>query len=339
MSRLALPVLFAIFVWWFSTGIVLYLVRIGGSKIYLMIGGATAALAASSWGLVVSSQWPTVGGAYVAFTCAILIWGWVEITFLSGLITGPRTAPCPAGCTGWRRVGCAINAILYHELVLVALAAMIVAVTWNGSNQAAAMTFLVLWTMRLSAKLNLFLGVPILNDEFLPERLGYLRSFFARGPLNRLFPVAVTISTVVTAWWVVHAVSAASAFETTEFLLFATLLGLAVLEHWFMVVPLPVTALWAWNVGTSRFGKSVPEVPTDRVAVSRAFGAPRRGADLPYDDVQDELAADAFDMPPRRPPADRNRASGCDYPAPAVPVAACTGVLPHPLLATIWRHP
>jgi putative photosynthetic complex assembly protein 2 len=288
---------------------------------------------------VVSSQRPTVSGAYVAFSCAILIWGWVEITFLSGLITGPRTAPCPAGCTGWSRVGCAINAILYHELVLLALAAMIVAATWNGSNQVAAMTFLVLWTMRLSAKVNLFLGVPILNDEFLPERLGYLKSFFARGPLNHLFPVAVTISTVVAAWWVVHAASAASAFETTEFLLLATLLGLAVLEHWFMVVPLPVTALWDWGVGTSRFGKPAPGAPTDRVAVSRVYGAPRRGADWPYDDVQHELAADAFDMPSRRPAADVNHASGRDYPVPTVPVTGSTGVLRHPLLATIWRHP
>ena len=30
----------------------------------------------------------------------------------------------------------------------------------------------------MSAKLNVFLGVPNLNEEFLPEHLRYLQSFF-----------------------------------------------------------------------------------------------------------------------------------------------------------------
>ena len=40
-----------------------------------------------------------------------------------------------------------------------------VALTWGGANQVGTWTFLVLWVMRLSAKLNVFLGVPNLTER------------------------------------------------------------------------------------------------------------------------------------------------------------------------------
>ena len=45
----------------------------------------------------------SVAGAYCAFTCALLVWGWQEIAFLLGCVTGPRRSACPHGATGWRR--------------------------------------------------------------------------------------------------------------------------------------------------------------------------------------------------------------------------------------------
>ena len=38
----------------------------------------------------------------------------------------------------------------------------------------------------------MFLGVPNLTEEFLPEHLHYLKSFLSRKPMNLLFPVSVT---------------------------------------------------------------------------------------------------------------------------------------------------
>jgi putative photosynthetic complex assembly protein 2 len=283
MSQFALPVLFALFVWWFGTGLVLRLVRIGPRKKSLVIGGATVILVVSAFGLAASADVMTVGSAFLAFTCAILAWCWLEITFLTGLITGPRRSPCPVGTSGWRRVGLAISVILYHELALLAFAGAVVALTWQGGNQVGAATFLVLWIMRLSAKLNLFLGVPFLNDELLPQRLGYLKSYFAQRPVTAFFPVTVTASTVLATFLVVHAMVASTAFGTTASLLLAALVALAVLEHLFMVVPLPVIAIWEWSMG-SRLGdadavSAVPD-PTQElgegVPKSRLTGPLRR---------------------------------------------------------------
>jgi putative photosynthetic complex assembly protein 2 len=250
MSHFALPILFALFVWWFGTGIVLCLVRIGPRKLSLVIFGATVVLVLSAYGLAATAGVTTTSSAYLAFSCAILAWCWLEITFLTGHITGPRTLACPTDASGWRRVGLAISAILYHELALLAFAAGIVALTWQGANQVGAATFLILWIMRLSAKLNLFLGVPFLNDDLLPERLGHLKSYFSRRPINAFFPVAVTASTILATLLAVQALEARAEFDKTAFVLLATLVALAVLEHWFMVVPVPVRAIWEWSMGS-----------------------------------------------------------------------------------------
>ena len=197
---------------------------------------------------------PAIAGAYLAFMWAIALWGALEIGFLLGLVTGPRSEPCPGGCSGWRRVAYAVQAILYHELALVVAGAAVVAVTWDGANQVGVWTFVVLWAMRLSAKLNLFLGVPNLTEEFLPSHLRYLTSFFTRGRLNFLFPVVITGSTVMTAALVTRALASdASAFDAVGFTLLATLMALAVVEHWFLVLPLPVELLWSWGM-RSRMG-------------------------------------------------------------------------------------
>ena len=262
MLQIAIPVLCTLFVWWFSTGLVLYLVCLPRQTHRWSLLGATTALGVAMWGLAASSMDPTVSGAYTAFCCAIAVWGWQEICFLTGVAMGPRTEPCPSGVDGWKRVGAAIQVIVYHELQLLALGVAVVLVTLDGTNQVGLWTYVVLWTMRLSAKLNLFLGVPFLHDDWLPVQLRYLRSYFRIRPMNYLFPVAVSAATIL-AFVLVQAALArdVTAFDAAGRLLLASLLALAVLEHWFMVLPLPVAALW------SRFrARQAAPLPTDEAA-------------------------------------------------------------------------
>ena len=294
MSQIAPPILFGLFVWWFSTGAVLYIVRLENAT--LVNAAATIVLAAAAMGLMVGKQLSTVAGAYLAFACAILVWSWAEITFLSGLLTGPKARPCPPGCTGFRRAGHAINAILYHELALLALAALVVTLTWDGSNQTATATFVILWTMRLSAKLNLFLGVPILNDEFLPRPLEHLKTFFVRRATNVLFPVTVTSATVAASWLVMQASSVGGAFAAAQYMLLATLLGLAIIEHWFMVVPLPIGALWQWSMRSDRapqIGSVEASACPDAVRIAERDGACDRSG-LPAPALRPDRADGAY---------------------------------------------
>ena len=89
--------------------------------------------------------------------------------------------------------------MLHHELALLLLGALLVALTWHAPNHGALVTFTILWVMRQSAKLNVFLGVRNLNESFLPVHLEYLQSYFRRRAMNLLFPFSVIAGTAVAA--------------------------------------------------------------------------------------------------------------------------------------------
>lgn len=249
ISQHALPALYALFVWWFSTGIIIYLDGLPQRTFRWSMLGATVVLVFSVYGLAIAGADTSVAGAYAAFTCGLLAWGWQEISFYMGFVTGSRGEPCPEGCAGWRHFGHAIQTSIYHELAIVISAAVVVGVSWGAPNQIGTWTFMVLWWMHQSAKLNVFLGVRNLNEEFLPEHLQFLKSFLTKKPMNLLFPVSVTISTVIAALLFQRAFAQdIGAFEATGFTFLGTLMVLAILEHWFLVLPLPAAALWSWGL-------------------------------------------------------------------------------------------
>ena len=259
MASYIVPPLYAAFIWWFSTGAVLLLVGRAGRFDILRIVSAASLLIASLSGLTLTANDTGVGGAYAAFTCTILLWGAQEIAFLAGWLTGPRPRPCPAGVRSWLRLKLALQAILYHELALLACGAAVVALTWNGSNQIGLWTFAALWVLRQSAKINLFLGVPVTNDELMPDAVRFLKTFFARKPVGAFFPVSVTLATAVLVIMVQRIVEvAATPFDVVGLTLVSTLFALGVVEHWFMLLPLPAITLWGW-------GMRAPFSPEDNV--------------------------------------------------------------------------
>lgn len=249
MLALATAVAVTVFAWWFATGLILLADRGPRSTYPLTFGLATVLLVVAVWGWSVTAPMATVAGAYAAFACSLLVWGWIEMAFLMGYIRGPRRHACPAGCHGVAHFRHAVEAIIHHELAIVAAVAVVVAVTWQAENAVGRWTFLALWVMRISAKLNLFLGVRNLGERFLPDHMAYLEGFFRRRAMNPLLPFSLLLGGAATAWWWAAAVSSADAsFAAVGSALVATLLGLAVLEHLFMVLPIPADFLWQFGL-------------------------------------------------------------------------------------------
>lgn len=247
MADYGFPLLFALGLWWFSTGVVLYLDNLPGRTFRWTLVGGSIVLALAIFTLVISSAATSVFGAYVAFTSGVVIWGVIEMSYFTGFITGPRKTPCPPGCSKWQRFGLAILTSLYHELLILSTVLFMALITWGEPNKVGTWTFVVLWVMRWSAKLNLFLGVPNLNEDWLPEPLRYLKTYMVKRAMNLLFPLSVTLATIVDVLIVLQALAPeVSGAEAVGLILVASLLGLAILEHWFLVLPLPDEALWAW---------------------------------------------------------------------------------------------
>ncbi|MEM0948297.1 MAG: putative photosynthetic complex assembly protein PuhE [Pseudomonadota bacterium] len=251
--------LFALFVWWFSTGAILWAVmrtdQSAGAAHGWGLFLATPVLALGIAGLSLTLADTTVLGAYIAFVSALAIWGWVELSFLSGVITGPNREVCPPDAEPWDRFLRAWGTIAHHETLLAASLAAIAWASIGALNQIAVLTFGVLFFARVSAKLNLFFGVPKINIEFLPRPLAHLPSHFRYARLNWVFPVSVTVLAFAVFFWVGRATSAITQGDKVGFALLAALTALALLEHWLMVLPLPDEKLWRWLVATPKPNK------------------------------------------------------------------------------------
>ena len=246
------PVLYALFVWWFSTGLIIWLDNLPVRTFRWSMLGGTALFALAVWRLAAGSADATAWGAYAAFTWAVLAWGWHEMAFFMGYVTGTRRTACPADCGGWAHFLHGVQACIWHELAILATGAFIVWASWGAPNQVGTWTFLVLWAGRTSAKLNFFLGVRNLGEEFLPAHLSYLKSFFKRRRMNALMPVSVAAGG---AWLAVLAGQAAVAIDPAQgvgLTFIMTMLTLALIEHVVLVLPLPFARLWGWAVTERR---------------------------------------------------------------------------------------
>jgi len=240
----------ALFLWWFSTGAILWRVRhadrAGGSAHLMSVLGGLPLLALGLWGLAVTLDDPSGPAVYGAFLAALALWGWIELAFLSGIVTGPNRSPCPPFARGIDRFWRATRTILWHELALILALSGLALAARDAANPFGLYTFALLFFARASAKLNLFFGVPRIHTEFLPRPLSHLASHFRTRGMNGLFPISVTLLTFAVACWLERAIAAPDPAVAAGHVLLAALTFLALLEHWFMVLPLPDQKLWRW---------------------------------------------------------------------------------------------
>ncbi len=238
----------ALFAWWASTGAILLLVR-RADRADGQLWAVIAMLPLMVLGVVaymVSLTDPTVAGVYLGFGSALAIWGWIELAFLAGVIAGPNRFPARAGAPEWERFIRAWGTVAYHELTLTAALIGLMLLAQGAANPFGFWTFAILYAARISAKLNLYLGVRKVNTEFIPRALTHIPSHFREARINWLFPTSVTVLTFASFCWIERIVHATAPAEQVGFALLAALTALALLEHWFMVVRLPDEKLWRW---------------------------------------------------------------------------------------------
>jgi putative photosynthetic complex assembly protein 2 len=257
-----LAVVVALFLWWFLTGIILFLVNWADNQnagIYRKIVLSTSPIfVLGLLGFVTLSNELSLLGVYGSFISALAIWGWFELAFLSGILTGPNTLICPAEVRGWMRFRLALASVAYSEIILLVSLVILMWMTADAVNKFGFLTFFVLYVARFSAKINLFLGVPRINVEFLPNPVKHLASHFRRCDINWFFPISITSLSILVAIWFEKSIAQPPlSISSIGFSLLATLTLLALLEHWFMVLPLPDAKLWRWMIPTKSSSSKV----------------------------------------------------------------------------------
>ncbi len=243
--------LFALTLWWGGTALVWLLVR------------RTQAPGAAVWMLPVAggmslgvihgvSPLSSVAASVIGFSAALVLWGALETAHLLGFLTGPEKRFCPAQLPLLERFRRGINVGLYHDLSILLALAVLWVLSWQGANPAAAWAFTVLWLMRWSAKLNLFLGVSNFDTGLMPERMRYMASYMQRRALNPLFPLSLGLGLLAA---VLAAVTALNPAELAGLRAAATLAGtlaaLGVIEHALMMLPVRDSQLWRWAAAQS----------------------------------------------------------------------------------------
>ena len=250
MNSPLLAALGVLLAWWLSTGLILWRVRIADNgpahgHMRSVIGGLPL-LGFGLWGAVVFSADPSAFGVYLGFAAALALWGWVELAFLSGVLTGPNTTPSPAGLSPRARFIRAFLAVAWHELVLAAIMIGLIWVQWAGQNTIAAATFALLLVARTLAKINLFLGVPRINLQFIPGPINHMKSHFRIAPATGFLLLSICILVMLTLLFIIWALDGVTPENSLGYTVLAALAALALLEHLFMVLPLPDAKLWTW---------------------------------------------------------------------------------------------
>lgn len=247
--------------WWLSTGLILWRVRVADNAAFgkprsrahlasVILGLPLLGLGA--WGAVASGGDSTARGVYIGFASALALWAWVELAFLSGVLTGPNRVASPAGLPLKTRFTRAFWAVAWHEAALLAVMIALIAAQWAAENQIAAATFALLLGARSLAKINLFLGVPRINVQFIPRPIAHMTSHFRIAPITGFLPLSIGVLGMTTALLCQRAVGAVQPEIILTYTILTCLAALALLEHLFMVLPLPDAKLWAWMLPKSK---------------------------------------------------------------------------------------
>lgn len=246
---LLLPLLYALFFWWFSTGLVMVLYGRSPRARHWGFAAATLLLLGALWIAAATRGLDGSGAVYAAYTAGVVIWGWQTASYYLGYITGPREQadlPAPSALSGrfWR----ALRASLYHELVAAAFAGLLFLLTRGAANRWALWTYLALWGMHSSAKLTVFFGVRNFHIQMMPDHMHHLERLLGKRSSNGLLLLSVTLASSVALTFYFRAILPATSSGTASgYVLLGTLILLGVLEHLLLVLPLPAT-LWGWRI-------------------------------------------------------------------------------------------
>jgi len=146
----------AVLLWWLMTGLALMSVhqpRALQQPIFLL---STIFATAAIWGVQGNAASHTTMATVTGFAMGLVIWAWLELSYLMGYITGPVKRPATESMSLPVRFYNALGTTIYHEFLVVAVVGIVCILGAGLPNPTIQNTLAVLWLMRWSTKLNLF---------------------------------------------------------------------------------------------------------------------------------------------------------------------------------------
>jgi putative photosynthetic complex assembly protein 2 len=236
----ALAIVFVVLLWGLSTAAIFYVDSLAPQTFPRSMAVATGLLMVCAGVIWLLRDNPSDWAIAASFAAALLAWGYTEMALYMGFVSGPRKQRCPEGCAGAAHFGHAVSANLWHEILVVAFAVAI----WLSGNSVATWCFIMLWLMHLSARLNVFLGVRNISEEFVPKHMDVLKGFLRRRKMNALFPFSIAALIGLIVLHLRQPLSFTSALAVT-------LAAIGLLEHVLLMLPLPIERLFRWSLSSA----------------------------------------------------------------------------------------
>lgn len=226
--------------WWVATGLIIAMqanpiTRIAG----LLIGTILAVVGTAEIRAVRDDV--SAKGIRRGFLGGAMLWAWVSASFYGGYITGIHPTGPVAPAPSWAAVPPAVAATLVSDAAAILLILAGLVMDRDAQNRTGLWSLTLFWGVQQLAKLNVFFGVENPAANFLPPHLAYLHQFFG-PPVNSPFLwVSIAATILLTAWAIHTARVAQSAGRREAAAIYATILGLAVLELIVLGIPLEQT--------------------------------------------------------------------------------------------------
>ena len=243
-----LPLLYALFIWWFTTGLIMVVYGRSRPIVHTGFGLITACMVAALVGVWLTRSQSGLWAVYAALTCGVFLWGWQVASYYLGYITGPDIDTPTSPMTFTTRFCLALKASWHHEAVVVAFALLLTALTWNQPNRWSLWIFLAVWFMHSSGKLSVFFGVRNFYIDWLPAHLHHLKPFIAKRPSNAwTFSSIVFASSLGLSLYFRGLAQGVESAPAVGLIFVGTMILLGVLEHGLLILPIPAT-LWGWGI-------------------------------------------------------------------------------------------
>jgi putative photosynthetic complex assembly protein 2 len=215
--------------WWVATGVIIALQRSESTRIIgIIIATVLALVGVMEMHAVRDDETPS--GVRRGFLGGAMLWAWVSAAFYGGFLTGIHPVVAVPTAPAWGAVLPAISATLVNDAATLVLLIIGAFMAQGARNRTGLSALLLFWGVQQVAKLNVFFGVANPAANFLPPHLSYLRQFFGPEVNSPFLAVSLGVVAVATAWAARRARRAPTAGRREAAALYATILGLAVLE-------------------------------------------------------------------------------------------------------------
>jgi putative photosynthetic complex assembly protein 2 len=236
----------SVILWWLMTGLALMCVHQPAEARKRLFSLSSLLAVLALMGVATNAATQTPLATVIGFAMALLIWGWLELSYLMGYLTGPVKRAAKAPMPHHKRFTYALGTTIYHELLVVGVVGLVCVIGAGLPNPTIQNTLAVLWLMRWSTKLNLFFGVKHFNSAWLPDNMRYITTYLSEGRNSWFSFFSTMLAAFCTYLLFTWGQMAADPAAALSLFLIAWLASLAVLEHVFLMLPMGETALWRW---------------------------------------------------------------------------------------------